>query len=131
MVRAQTLGEPQLMITGYEERDAKEHIIKAYGYAGLPEEVRGDYFAKHGIRWYEFARLPYFDPVQMTMIDPMHDLLIGEYVMHHIPSPSLCISPGVLKNHWYHIWILGKALRPNTSKNKRELDLIHEYLSSV
>ena len=38
---------------------------------------------------------------------------------------------GVLKNHWYGVWILGKALRSNTAKAKRELDLIHEQLNMV
>ncbi|KAF8511920.1 hypothetical protein JB92DRAFT_2724598, partial [Gautieria morchelliformis] len=77
------------------------------------DSEREDFFSKYGTRWFEFARLKYFDPIRMTVIDPMHNLLIG-----------------VLKNHWYSIWIQGKALRAKTQKNKRELDLVHELLNS-
>ena len=30
-----------------------------------------------GCRYSVLLRLPYFDPVQMTVIDPMHNLLLG------------------------------------------------------
>ncbi|KAF8578426.1 hypothetical protein K439DRAFT_1621346 [Ramaria rubella] len=51
---------------------------------------------------------------RMTIIDPMHNLLMG-----------------VLKNHWYGTWIQGKALRPGTAVKKRELDRVHGYLKDV
>ncbi|KAF8523420.1 hypothetical protein JB92DRAFT_2705186, partial [Gautieria morchelliformis] len=72
------------------------------------------FFKATGMRWSEFVRLPYFDAVRMTIIDPMHNLLIG-----------------VIKNHWYATWIQGSSLQSNTSKVKRELGLIHEYLNSM
>ena len=32
---------------------------------------------KYGIRWSELLRLPYFDIVTMTMVDPMHTIFLG------------------------------------------------------
>ena len=31
----------------------------------------------HGCRYCEFLRLPYFDPIRMVIIDPMHNLYLG------------------------------------------------------
>ena len=70
-----------VMRSGYKERDSIQHIIQAYEYASLAtEQVQEAFFKKNGVRWFEFARLPYFDPVRMTIIDPMHNLLIGATV---------------------------------------------------
>ena len=117
-------------LIGYRERDMAQHIAKAYEYAKLDSEsVRQEFFKKHGVRWYEFAQLPYFDPVKMTIIDPMHNLLICMSFLSYVSNNAY--GSGVLKNHWYGVWILGKALQPNTAKTKRELDLIHEQLNMV
>ncbi|KAF8481366.1 hypothetical protein JB92DRAFT_3132926 [Gautieria morchelliformis] len=113
-VPKEDLFSDEALCDGYHERDTKTHIRQAYKYATLDtDSEREDFFSKYGTRWFEFARLKYFDPIRMTVIDPMHNLLIG-----------------VLKNHWYSIWIQGKALRAKTQKNKRELDLVHELLNS-
>ena len=32
---------------------------------------------KNGVRWSELLRLPYFDIVTMTVVDPMHSLFLG------------------------------------------------------
>ena len=72
-------------LTGYHERDTAQHIAKAYEYANLDSDSdRQEFFKKHGVRWYEFARLPYFDPVKMTVIDPMHNLLIGMTFLSYV-----------------------------------------------
>lgn len=48
-------------------------------YRDLPTaEEKADFFAEHGVRWTEFARLDYFDLVRHTVIDPMHNLLLGK-----------------------------------------------------
>ncbi|KAF8471023.1 hypothetical protein JB92DRAFT_2771868, partial [Gautieria morchelliformis] len=70
-------------------------------------------FKESGTRWFEFARLPHFDAVRMTVVDPMHNLLIG-----------------VIKNHWYATWIVGHALRSKTSRVSCELDLAHKHPNS-
>ena len=33
--------------------------------------------SKYGIRFSEFHRLPYFDPIKMHAVDPMHNLFLG------------------------------------------------------
>ena len=42
--------------------------------------------AKYGCRYSELLRSPYFDPIRMTIIDPMHCLFLGitKHVMKHI-----------------------------------------------
>jgi hypothetical protein len=41
------------------------------------EEEKDEFFAKHGAQWTEFVRLDYFDLVRYTIVDPMHNLLLG------------------------------------------------------
>lgn len=50
---------------------------KASEHRQLPEEDQAAYFQRHGQRWFAFARLPYFDPSRMFVVDPMHNLLLG------------------------------------------------------
>ncbi|KZT50540.1 hypothetical protein CALCODRAFT_444472 [Calocera cornea HHB12733] len=77
------------------------------------------YFDKHGARWSEFNRLPYFDPIAMGVIDPMHTFL-----------------QGLMKTQWYHNWVLGgkdkvRVLRAGTEAGaRRELDEIHAMLAT-
>ena len=50
-----------------------------YQYAALDTaEDKAAFFKTHGVRWTEFARLKYFDLVRYTVIDPMHNLLLGK-----------------------------------------------------
>ncbi|KAJ7312545.1 hypothetical protein DFH08DRAFT_918005 [Mycena albidolilacea] len=72
-----------------------------------------DFFKKNGVRWTEFARLIYFDIVKWTVVDPMHNLLLG-----------------VAKTQWYTQWIKTKTLRPNTEAWEWELSFIHNFLQS-
>lgn len=67
-----------LFAPGFPLRDGNLHRDQAYEYDSIksPQE-REEFFKKYGVRWYSFARLPYFDAVRMTIIDPMHDLLLG------------------------------------------------------
>ncbi|KAG1736838.1 uncharacterized protein EDB91DRAFT_1055457 [Suillus paluster] len=56
----------------------------------------------------QLARLPYFDLVNQVVIDPMHNLFLG-----------------LVKTHFYNIWVQGKVLRPN-----HELTAFHEMLAN-
>jgi hypothetical protein len=63
---------------GFPEKDPRIHRNNAYKYASKKtHELRETFFKQTGTRWFEFARLPYFDAVRMTVVDPMHNLLIG------------------------------------------------------
>lgn len=48
-------------------------------YRTLSTKHARDEFAKaYGVRWSELARLPYFDMCRMIVVDPMHNLFLGE-----------------------------------------------------
>ncbi|KAI6029294.1 hypothetical protein BKA83DRAFT_4047631, partial [Pisolithus microcarpus] len=65
-------------------------------------------FVKEFAMWYsELSCLPYFDLVQQIVIDPMHNLFLG-----------------LVKTHFYNIWVQSKILRPNY-----ELTTFHNMLS--
>ncbi|KAF8203523.1 hypothetical protein K438DRAFT_1580620, partial [Mycena galopus ATCC 62051] len=74
---------------------------------------RNNFFSEHGVRWTEFARLKYFDIVKYTVVDPMHNLLLG-----------------LAKTQWYTAWIKSGSLRADTASFHRELHTIHEFLES-
>lgn len=42
------------------------------------EKERDNHFKAHGVGWHAFLRLPYFNPIRMAVLDPMHNLLLGE-----------------------------------------------------
>lgn len=64
---------------GFEHRDGNDMKAKAHQYRNLPNDEQETFFNEHGQRWFAFARLPYFDPSKMFVIDPMHNLLLGKY----------------------------------------------------
>ncbi|KAG1826357.1 hypothetical protein EV424DRAFT_1345673 [Suillus variegatus] len=59
-------------------------------------------------RYTQLSRLPYFDLVNQVVIDPMHNLFLG-----------------LVKTHFYNIWVQGKVLRPN-----HELTAFHDMLAN-
>jgi hypothetical protein len=71
-----------VLSTATPVRTRLEHIRLAKEYSILETAVERAKFAKiHGVRWTEFARLHYFDPVRMVIIDPMHCILLGALAM--------------------------------------------------
>ncbi|KIJ08421.1 hypothetical protein PAXINDRAFT_18445 [Paxillus involutus ATCC 200175] len=94
-------------------RKGEDHRKRCYEEKDLPEAQRAMFFKEHGARWTELARLLYFDLVRQTIIDPMHNLLLG-----------------IVKTQWYSQWIQTPALRASTDKRARELDVIHRFLAS-
>ncbi|KAJ2933395.1 hypothetical protein H1R20_g3689, partial [Candolleomyces eurysporus] len=95
---------------GFKTRTDYEHRIHGKSYANLttPKE-RDDFVKLNATRWSEFARLPYFDIVRCIIIDPMHNLLLG-----------------LVKTHFYHIWVQGKILCPS-----KELRMLHGILADM
>ncbi|KAJ7744275.1 hypothetical protein DFH07DRAFT_925148 [Mycena maculata] len=98
----------------FPARSGEEHrrLAKEYRDISDPQE-KEDFFTIHGVKWTEFARLYYFDLVRYTIIDPMHNLLLG-----------------VAKTQWYTRWIQNGSLRGNTPNSTRELGVIHEFLET-
>ncbi|EMD32048.1 hypothetical protein CERSUDRAFT_77644 [Gelatoporia subvermispora B] len=108
--------ERGLTIDAFPPRSGDEHRQLAVQYRALATQAeRDEFFKSHAARYYALSRLPYFDPVRMSVIDPMHNILLG-----------------VIKAQWYDTWILTNTLRARTSTNKvpRELDQIHALLSN-
>ncbi|KAJ7059203.1 hypothetical protein C8F01DRAFT_1370784 [Mycena amicta] len=99
----------------FEARDGNEHRKKSQEYREKStEEEKAQFFKQNGVQWTEFTRLKYFDIVRMTIIDPMHNLLLG-----------------LAKTQWYKQWILNSTLRKDTDAGtKRELHTVHDFLAT-
>lgn len=68
-----------LSCTEFPPRDGEEHRRQCYEWLNLEtEDAREEFFTRVGVRWSEFARLEYFDMVRWTVVDPMHNLLLGK-----------------------------------------------------
>lgn len=65
------------------ERTLQEHLKRATQWRDAKTEAKREkLFKKHGIRWSELLRLPYWNPLIFTMIDLMHALLLGDFQRH-------------------------------------------------
>ncbi|KAG2066534.1 hypothetical protein BDR04DRAFT_1121077 [Suillus decipiens] len=62
---------------------------------------------EHATQYTQLSRLPYFDLVEQIVVDPMHNLFLG-----------------LVKTHFYNIWVQSKILRAN-----HELDTFHDMLA--
>ena len=66
--------------TANDPRDGEEHRRRAREFRDMEDaDKRETYYKEHASRWFELCRLPYFDPVKMAVIDPMHNILLGAY----------------------------------------------------
>ncbi|OSD07052.1 hypothetical protein PYCCODRAFT_1359395 [Trametes coccinea BRFM310] len=100
---------------GCPPRFNEDHCRLAREWKALEtKKERDEHFKKNGARWAEMMRLPYYDGIKMTVIDPMHNLLLG-----------------VVKTQWYGRWIKPGVLRAETKAgNKRELSVMHTFLET-
>ncbi|KAI1786548.1 hypothetical protein LXA43DRAFT_1099092 [Ganoderma leucocontextum] len=82
------LWTPEAMSeNGFPDRNGAKHCERAHEYQKCADQPSRDWFFKeHSVRYFELSRLPYFDPVRMTVLDPMHNILLG-----------------VVKTQWYHV----------------------------
>jgi len=65
---------------GFEPRTGEEHRHHACEWRDEEDEKEREHlFEENGCRWFEFSCLNYFDPVRMTIIDPMNDILLGMF----------------------------------------------------
>jgi hypothetical protein len=88
----------------------KEHSLET-------DEERDDFFKKHGARWTELARLPYFDLVCCMIIDPTHNLFLGLFLMSfRVVLMHSNEFLGIMKTLWYNQWIQTSALQKSTDK---------------
>lgn len=59
-------------------RDGEDHRRKCFQWKEKGPEEREVFFKQYGVRWTELARLPYLDLIRCTIVDPMHNLLLGK-----------------------------------------------------
>lgn len=60
-----------------------EHMVYAERWRDASDKPMQDKVAeRHGIRWSELLRLPYWDPTRFAVVDVMHNLFLGE-LQHH------------------------------------------------
>jgi hypothetical protein len=61
----------------------KEHRSLAAQWCDAPSEAQCDNItSKHGVRYSEFLRLPYLDPIQSLCVDPMHTFFLRIFSHH-------------------------------------------------
>ncbi|KAF7358278.1 hypothetical protein MVEN_00876900 [Mycena venus] len=95
---------------GFPERTNKRHRELQKEYLKCTTKAARDAFVKqYATRWSELHRLPYFDICEMIVIDPMHNLFLG-----------------VVKTHFYHIWVQLNVLRKT-----KELRSLHAILAKL
>ncbi|EJF57317.1 hypothetical protein DICSQDRAFT_35914, partial [Dichomitus squalens LYAD-421 SS1] len=118
LVDTKNMYSDECLNGGCPPRSAEVHVARARAWQSLEDKKeRDEYFKQHGSRWSELMRLPYYDCVAMTVIDPMHNLLLGK--------------TGVVKNQWYSRWIKSGTLRADTKAGtKRELSVLHRFFDT-
>ncbi|KAG1722490.1 uncharacterized protein EDB91DRAFT_1240213 [Suillus paluster] len=66
-----------------------------------------NFVKEHATHYTQLACLPYFDLVEQIVINPMHNLFLG-----------------LVKTHFYNIWVQNKILQPN-----HEVTKFHEMIA--
>ncbi|THU85280.1 hypothetical protein K435DRAFT_806048, partial [Dendrothele bispora CBS 962.96] len=104
-------GSAQAFVeNGFRKRTDAEHRRLQKEYLQCTSNSAQDNFVReNATRWAELHRLPYFDLCAMIVIDPMHNLFLG-----------------LVKTHFYHIWVQHHILRKN-----KELKALHGILSQL
>lgn len=73
----------QLDVSKWPRRTRGQHRVLAEEWKDASsEDNRSAHFKKHGVRWSELLRLPYWDPTRFALVDSMHNLFLGE-LRHH------------------------------------------------
>lgn len=71
-------------ISDYIPNDGEQHRQRCFEWRALETDAeRKAHFAQYGIKWTELARLPYFNIVRQSIVDPMHNLLLGMLIVYH------------------------------------------------
>ena len=72
-----------LTIRHWEPRSCEEHRRLAFEWQDASLEARrAEITNKHGLRYSEFLRLPYLNPIQSLCVDPMHAFFLGILSRH-------------------------------------------------
>ncbi|PIL32244.1 hypothetical protein GSI_05489 [Ganoderma sinense ZZ0214-1] len=72
-----------LDVNAWPLRDCEDHKLSAKAWKEMPSaRAREEAFKQNSIRWSELLELPYWDPIQYTVIDSMHNHYLG-LLKHH------------------------------------------------
>lgn len=82
-------------------RDVEEMRVLAYRWRSASAEERAKIFEKHGIRWSELWRLPYWDPTRQLVIDSMHCLFEGLASYHFLECLHLSETDVKAATPWH------------------------------
>ncbi|KAG2066579.1 hypothetical protein BDR04DRAFT_1121104 [Suillus decipiens] len=94
----------------FKVRTNEEHCELDEQYCNLTTANACKNFVKEfATRYTQLSRLPYFNIVEQVIIDPMHNLFLG-----------------LVKTHFYNIWVQSKILQPT-----HELQMLHEMLADL
>ncbi|KAG1789811.1 uncharacterized protein HD556DRAFT_1311011 [Suillus plorans] len=80
-----------------------------FGHKQMKNNRNLNFVKEHATRYTQLSRLPYFNLVEQIVIDQMHNLYLG-----------------LVKTHFYNIWVQGKILCAN-----HELDVFHDMLADI
>jgi hypothetical protein len=84
----------------FVSRNSNQHRENALGWRRCNSDAARKRFVKDtGVRWSEFLRLPYFDPIQFLIVDPMHCLFLGiaKWIVKRIWVDEGVLTPDDLK----------------------------------
>ena len=77
-------------ITAFPRRTNEVHRQLGENYRQLPNPTAQKIFVKeHATRYCQLSRLPYFDLVKQIVVDPMHNLFLGQ----SSPTPLFYTDP--------------------------------------
>jgi hypothetical protein len=94
----------------WRRRTCSEHRAAAEEWKSAETKSERDkIFKRHGVRWSELLRLPYWDPVRFVVVDGMHNLFLG-LVQHHFRDLIIIDKQA------------GRAIRAIRKPDKRPLD---------
>src|SRR5712691_4195464 len=66
--------------TAFRRRTNEEHRRLGEDYRQLPTPTtRKNFVKEHATRYCQLSRLPYFNLVEQIVVDPMHNLFLGQY----------------------------------------------------
>lgn len=92
-------------------RNLNEHRQNALGWRRCNSDASRNRFAKQtGVRWSELLRLPYFDPIMFTIVDPMHCLFLG-------------IARWIVKRLWIETGVLSQETLKIIQKKMNEFQI--------
>lgn len=85
------------MLLAFRKRTNASHRRLGAKYAKITNKAKREEFVKkEGTRFSQLSRLPYFDLVRGIVIDPMHNLILGE------PARLMCLWSSCMTDHLYH-----------------------------